>query len=81
MKMEFTEGSETSAHKIQTPENRPIERIQHSKHRRKLEIKKSNMPLHVVRNMHRIAPLHADRLTDKMKLLGAFLNCIAPRNE
>jgi hypothetical protein len=27
MKMEETEGSETSAYKIQTPENRPEERI------------------------------------------------------
>jgi len=27
-----TEHSETSAHKIQTPENRPLERIQHSQH-------------------------------------------------
>ena len=30
MKMEQTEGSEISAHKIQTPGNHPKERIQHS---------------------------------------------------
>jgi len=32
MKMEQTECSEMSAHKIQTPENNPKERIQHSEH-------------------------------------------------
>jgi hypothetical protein len=32
MNMEQTECSETSAHKIQTPVNHPIERIQHSEH-------------------------------------------------
>jgi len=32
MKMEQTECSETSAHKIQTPGNYPNERIQHSEH-------------------------------------------------
>jgi hypothetical protein len=30
MKMELTECSETSEHKIQTPENHPKERMQHS---------------------------------------------------
>jgi hypothetical protein len=30
--MEEKEGSETSAHKIQTPENHPKERIQISQH-------------------------------------------------
>jgi len=30
MKMEQTEGSETSAYKIQTPGNYPVESIQHS---------------------------------------------------
>jgi len=30
MKMECTECSEKSAHKLQTPENHPKERIQHS---------------------------------------------------
>ena len=32
MRMERTERSETSARKIQTPENDPKERIQHSQH-------------------------------------------------
>jgi len=32
MKMEQTDYSETSAHKIKKLENRPIERIQHSEH-------------------------------------------------
>jgi hypothetical protein len=32
MKMEQTEGSETSDYKIQTPENYPEESIQHSEH-------------------------------------------------
>jgi hypothetical protein len=32
MKMEQTECSETSAYKIQTPENCPEENIQHSQH-------------------------------------------------
>jgi len=32
MKMEQTECSETSAHKIQTPENNPEERIHYLKH-------------------------------------------------
>jgi hypothetical protein len=32
MKMEQTEDSETSAQKIQTSENLPKERMQHSKH-------------------------------------------------
>jgi hypothetical protein len=32
MKMEETECSETSAHKIQTPGIHPKERIQHSEH-------------------------------------------------
>ena len=32
MKMETTRGSETSPHEIQTPENHPKERLQHSIH-------------------------------------------------
>jgi len=32
MKMEQTECSETSAHKIQTPENYPKENTQHTEH-------------------------------------------------
>ena len=32
MNMEQTEGSETSAHKFQTPENNPEESIQHLEH-------------------------------------------------
>jgi len=32
MKIELTEGLETSAHKIRMPENHPKERIQHSEH-------------------------------------------------
>jgi len=32
MNMEQTERSETSSHKIQTQENRPEARIQHSEH-------------------------------------------------
>ena len=32
MKLEQTECSETSVHKIQKPENRPKERLQHSEH-------------------------------------------------
>ena len=39
MKMELTECSETSAHKIQTPGNYPKERIQHSEHGESFEIK------------------------------------------
>ena len=37
MKMEQTECSETSAYKIQTPENHPEESIQHSEHGESLE--------------------------------------------
>jgi len=40
MKMEQTERSETSAHKIQVPENHPKERIQHSQYSENFEIKK-----------------------------------------
>jgi hypothetical protein len=39
MKMEQTERSETSAHKIQTPGNYPEESIQHSEHGESLESK------------------------------------------
>jgi hypothetical protein len=39
VKMEQTECSETSAYQIQTPENHPKERIQHSEHNEKLDIK------------------------------------------
>jgi len=38
MKMEETECSETSAYKIQTPENYPEESIQHSKHGESLKL-------------------------------------------
>ena len=43
MKMERTERSETSKHKIQTPGNHPEESIQHSEHGEYLKsrIKKS----------------------------------------
>ena len=37
MKMEQTECSETSVHKIQTPGNNPEESIQHSEHRESLK--------------------------------------------
>jgi len=39
MKMEQTECSETSAHKIQTPGNYPEESIQHSEHGERLKSK------------------------------------------
>jgi hypothetical protein len=38
MKMEQTECSETSAHKIQMPGNHPKERIQHWTYRNRLEL-------------------------------------------
>jgi hypothetical protein len=42
MNMELTECSETSTHKIQTPENHPKERIKHSEHgERKQELSAS----------------------------------------
>ena len=41
MKMEHTECSETSVHKIQTPGNHPKERIQHSEHGESLKLRKS----------------------------------------
>ena len=40
MKMEQTECSETSAYKIQTPENYPEESIQHSEHGERLKSRK-----------------------------------------
>jgi hypothetical protein len=40
MKMEQTERSQTSAYKIQTPENRPKERIQRSEHGEGLKSRK-----------------------------------------
>ena len=43
MKMEQTECSEMSAHKIQTPGNHPKERIKHSQHGESLKSSKSNL--------------------------------------
>jgi len=40
MKMEQTECSETSAHKIQTPGNNPEESIQHLEHGKSLKSRK-----------------------------------------
>jgi hypothetical protein len=40
MEMELTGCFETSAYKIQTPENHPIERIQHSDHGKSLKSRK-----------------------------------------
>jgi len=40
MKMEQTECSETSAHKIQTPGNYPEENIQHTEHGESLKSRK-----------------------------------------
>ena len=37
MKMEHTQCSKTSAHKIQMPGNHPKERIQHSEHGKSLK--------------------------------------------
>jgi hypothetical protein len=42
MKMEQTECSETSAYKIQTPENRPEENIQYLEHGENLKSRKFN---------------------------------------
>jgi hypothetical protein len=40
MKMEQTEGSETSAYKIQTPGNYPEETMQHTEHGESLKSEK-----------------------------------------
>jgi hypothetical protein len=53
MRMEETECSETSAYKIQTPGNRPKERIQHSEHG---EILKSRIDVLLVSKMCRAFP-------------------------
>jgi len=42
MKMEQTECSETSAYKIQTPENYSRESIQHTEHGESLKSRKNN---------------------------------------
>jgi len=55
-KMEQTECSETSAHKIQTPENHPEESIQHSEHGESLKsriIEFARRLRHIMRNLRK----------------------------
>jgi len=47
MKMEQTECSETSAHKIQTPGNYPEENIQHTEHSESLKSRIVHLLKHV----------------------------------
>ena len=67
MKVEQTERSETSAHKIQTPGNHPKERMQHSKHG---ETFKSQITFVVIGRLFCLPVLHITTLCPYLETIS-----------